>query len=75
MFFCMGLIYALVSYAITVKDCGVGKSLFNVNHLAISPTNPIAGQNVTLDYVMNLSGNGVYITATLFLPALLLQMA
>jgi len=50
MFFCMGLIYALVSYAITVKDCGVGKSLFKVNHLAISPTNPIAGQNVTLDY-------------------------
>ncbi len=46
----MSILYALVSYAMTVKDCGLGKSYFKIDHLAISPANPVAGENLTLDY-------------------------
>jgi len=50
MFFCIGILYALVSYAMTVKDCGLGRAYFKIDQLAISPANPVAGQNLTLDY-------------------------
>jgi hypothetical protein len=34
--------------AATVKDCGAGKSLFTIQALGLTPTNPTPGQDVTL---------------------------
>jgi hypothetical protein len=48
MFFCVALLYAIVSYAITVKDCGAGKGLFTINSLSVNPVLPSPGENVTM---------------------------
>jgi hypothetical protein len=61
MFFCIALVYAIVSYAINVKDCAAGKGYFKVDHLSVSPANPIAGENITLNYGYTVP-SGAYIT-------------
>lgn len=41
--------FAAAAAAATIKDCGAGKSAFTINALSISPINPVAGKDVTVN--------------------------
>jgi hypothetical protein len=61
--------------AATVKDCGAGNSLFTIQGLGLTPTNPSPGQDVTLhleydvpDGAMIIGGIAKYAITLNFIP-------
>ena len=44
----MAMIALILASTVSVQNCGIGKSLFNISQLSISPTNPTSGDPLTL---------------------------